>query len=233
MFYRLTLTFIFFLILDTIKGQPINDFCKRTADSLIGTGVKYVVYYQPFVSPLTHEANDTCVIYERRYLFWEDNDGSYVLTHFDYFNMDNKQNGKYAQICRFIDSTQVFGFLKDSLNTIVTDKMLPAVLKYTKDGKPFIDDLSKSKISDASYTQVYVFVGGNIFNNGYADYDVYDGVVRNSDGTFRERLESVNYAANIQKAIFRFINKLNRQINLLDVQLKDKNLGAPTTIVLQ
>ena len=231
MFYKLTLTFIFFLILDTIKGQPINDFCKRMADSLIGTGVKYVVYYQPFVSPLTHEANDTCVIYERRYLFWEDNDGFYVLTHFDYFNMDNKQNGKYAQICRFIDSIQIFGFLKDSLNAIVTDKMLPPVLKYTKDGKPLVDDLGA--ISDASYTQVYVFAGGNIFNNGYTDHDVYDGVVKNSDGTIRERLESVNYAANIQKAIFMFINKLNRQVGLLDGQSKDKSFGAPTTIVLQ
>ena len=233
MFYKLIFTFIFFSIFDTIKAQPINDFCKRTADSLISTGVKYVVYYQPFVSPLTHEANDTCVIYERRYIFWEDNNGSYVLTHFDYFNIDNKLNGKYALVCRFIDSIQIFGFLKDNLNPIVTDKLLPAVLKYTKDGKPFVDDFSKIKMSDASYTQVYVFVGGNIFNNGYADHEVYDGVIRNSDGTFRERLESINYAANIQKAIFKFINKLDKQVGLLDVKFKDKSFGAPTTIVLQ
>ena len=231
MFCKLTFTFIFLLILGTIKGQPINDFCKRTADSLISAGVKYVVYYQPFVSPLTQEANDTCVIYERRYLFWESNNDSYILTHFDYFNVDSKLNGKYAQICRFIDSTQIFGFLKDSLSMMVTDKLLPAVLKYTKDGKSFVDDFSKSRMSNASYTQIYVFLEGNIFNNGYSDHDVYDGVVRNSDGTVRERIESVNYTINIQKPIFRFINKLNRQVDLQDVQIKDKGFGSPTTIV--
>lgn len=213
-----------FFLPDLASAQIMNSFCKNKIDSLLRSGTDTVIFYQPYIGPLTHEANECCMIYERSYILWRNNDALFIIKHYDYYNIDDDTKGKRLDLFRLRDTLGIFRFLDVNFQGVVSDKLLPAKIKYSDKGKEVIDDYSTNRVSDDVYTAVVIFANGKEFENGYPGSHLNDGIVRNVDGTVREKRINLNYEANINKAIYKLITKIEKQV------LLSESIG-PTNII--
>lgn len=157
------------------------------------------------------------MIYERRYLLWKKGQRTFILKHYDYYDIDKKSKGKRVQVSEFKDSLDLFCFLRDNFHAVVSDTLLPAKLRYVIDNKEIVADYGILHSSDDGYTQISILSHGKIYHNGYIGNDLNDGIIRNTDGTFREKQESLNYQTNIHKAIYTLIEKIEKQVALLNL----------------
>jgi hypothetical protein len=199
-------------VAELAPAQIMNSYCKNKIDSLLRSGTDTVIFYQPFVGPLTHEANECCMIYERTYLLWRSNGALFILKQYDYYDIDKDTKGKKTELFRLRDTLAIFGFLDANFQRVVSDKLLRAKIEYSDEGKAVLIDYSEGGIYDDCHTAVSIFADGKEYENGYSGNDLNDGTVRNVDGTVREKRISLNYEANINKAIYKLITKIERQV---------------------
>ena len=89
-----------------------------------------------------------------------------------------------------MDTLNLFTYLKEHFQEVITDTLLPAKLRTVKDGKELIQDFATTHLSDDAYTSVTVMTGNKSYSNGYSSNYLNDGSIRNPDGTLREQWES-------------------------------------------
>lgn len=109
-----------------------------------------------------------------------------------------------------MDTLRVFDLLRERFKSIFSDTLLPVMVKYSIDGK---DTLVRRQGSHASYAELVVLTKGGMYSNGFIDHDVYDGIIRNDDGSIRDKVESVNYQYNISTSIYKIITLLQLEVS--------------------
>ena len=192
-------------------GQYGRSFCNQKIDSLNKLGIDTFIYYQTFgqVSP---DGPECCVIHERSYLVWKENEELRLLIYSEYFNMDANIEGTSAPIFTAEDSLDIFTFLKSNFEAIVSRKLLPAVLRKITDSGVLITDYGRYPPSHSGYIQVEIFTKLGTYQNGFSDTDLQNGTILNVDGSFREKWESLHYASNVKHPLYQFTLKLNSLI---------------------
>ena len=189
---------------------------KEKADSLHRTGIDTILFYQPYWSPTTNEADGTCIIHEKGYLLWRQGTEIFILKNYYCINFLTNSNYQVFHISRQQDTLEIFDYLASNFKAIANDKMLKSVLRTVKNGKEQLQDFNKIDVFDDSYTGILILVGNKTYDNGYSSNDLNDGIIRNVDGTTREVWESLNYKTNIEKSIYKIIKKIDRQIATLE-----------------
>ena len=207
---------ILFLILIAFfsyaSGQGISSYCKFKADSLARSGVDTVICYRPYFGPMRDEATDSCMIYERQYLLWRTKQELNVLQYYEYYSINHETKRQISEEHITIDSLDLFGYLKEHFQQVVSDTLLPPKLRIVKEGKELIRDYPTFYVSDDVFTFITVLVGNKPYSNGYNSDYLNDGSFRNSDGTLREQWESLNYQSNLSKAVYQLITRIEKQI---------------------
>jgi hypothetical protein len=139
---------------DLASAQIMNSYCKNKIDSLLRSGTDTVIFYQPYFGPLTHEANKCCMIYERTYLLWRNNGALFILKHYDYYDIDKDVKGKKIELFNLRDTLGIFGFLDSNFQSVLSDKLLPAKIKYLDEGKEVVIDYSEGGSYDDCFTTI-------------------------------------------------------------------------------
>jgi len=115
------------------------------------------------------------------------------------------------------DSLGIFSYLNSNFNSIVSDTLLPGILKHRIDGKDtLIRELDL--VNHPCHTELIIRTASGTFMNGMLSCNLTDGVTLNEDGSFRSRQESINYAYNISTAIYKIICLL--QLEELEIKKK-------------
>ncbi len=212
------LAYLFVLLASSpVCGQLfIHGYCKEKTESLIKSGVDTVIFYQPWLSPLTNEANDCCIIYDRGYLFWTSGNKLTILKYYKCISLLSDDKYPVVQTIIQNDSLHIFEFLKTNFDSIRCAHLQPALLKKKEDGKELVQDFSQLPVYDDAFTMIAVFTKKESFENGYMDNDLNDGIIRKVGGTIREIWESVHYQSNIDKPIYKMISKIELLINGLE-----------------
>ncbi len=204
------------ILISHITNGQINHRLIKKIDSLRNLGADTIIYYQPPWSPTTEEANDTCIMHQRGYLLWRQGNDMTILKEFYSINIKSNSSYPIVSINKQTDSLGIFDYLASNFNSIIHDKMLKALLRKTKNGEMQVQDFNKISVSDDAYTGISITVGNKTYENGYAENDLNEGIVRNVDGSIREVWESLHYKANTGKSIYKIITKIETQILALE-----------------
>lgn len=197
------------------SGQGSWDYAANKPDSLQKNGIDTIILYRPYSDPLTQEATDSCMVYNRGYILWKKEQKLFVLQHYEYYNLYNQAKGISIKQYALPDTLNLFGYLKEHFQQVVTDTLLPVRLRMVKDNKEIFEDLTYRDVRDDAYTGITVLAGNKSYSNGYGSFYLSDGNIRNADGTVREKLESLNYQANLNKAIYQLITRIEKQVAIV------------------
>jgi len=197
------------------SGQRTWDYVAKKTDSLQKSGIDTIVLYRPYSDPLTQETTDSCMVYDRGYMLWKKEQNLFILQHYEYYNLYNQAKGISSKQYALPDTLNLFGYLKDHFQQVVTDTLLPVRLRMVKDNKEIFEDITYADVRDNAYTGITVLAGNKSYNNSYSDIYLNDGNIRNVDGTVREKWESLNYQANLNKSIYQFITRIEKQVAIV------------------
>ncbi|HTR29508.1 MAG TPA: hypothetical protein VMH27_09565 [Puia sp.] len=200
---------VLILLSNVTSGQR---WYTKLTDSLTKVGIDTIVWYQPWTSPIGMEATDSVIVYERQYLLWKSKENLYVSQFYYYTSTYNEKHGDSVKQLILRDTFNLFGYLHDHFQAVISDTLLYAKLRTVKAGKEEILELSPGNVRDDGYTGISVLVAGKAHSNGYRGEQLNDGIVRNPDGSFREKQESLNYETNCKTAIHQFIMKIEKEV---------------------
>jgi hypothetical protein len=198
----LVLTAVFLTL--NIKAQRLPLTSTHIAKSLINAGIDTVLIYNPCNSLSMIRPTDSSLIEEISYLITKK---GYQLS-IERLTSEYQEGRGQFMTHKFIlknDSLGIFDYLHDNFNSIVSDTLLPAVLKETIDGK---DTLIRLWGSHPCYAELIILTASGTYRNGILDLYLADGTVRNADGSIRARRESINYEYNTSTSIFKIISML-------------------------
>ena len=192
------------LLTQNINAQKLDQTTSHIAQSLLRAGVDTVLIYNPYDCPTSYRPTDTSILVDISYIITKKGD----LLNIERLTYEYLQGHGLILTHNSIfkkDSPGIFNYLNSNFNSIVSDTLLPGMLKYRIDGK---DTLIRHLGSHPCHTELIIKTASGTFMNGMIDKDLADGITRNEDGSFRSRQESVNYEYNISTSIYKIISML-------------------------
>lgn len=211
---KVAVTLVLTLFSIFASAQSSFSWYESFTDSLTKAGIDTIVDYQPWDNPLGMEATDSLIVHERHYLLWNRNGNLYICQRYFYMNAYIEKLGDSTKLLILQDTLDLFEYLHDHFQEVVNDTLPYPRIRTVKDGKEEIWDVSPADVRDDSYTRVSIMVRGKEYYNGYRGEQLYDGNIRNTDGSLRERRENLNYETNLNKAIHHFIEKLENEVTV-------------------
>jgi hypothetical protein len=192
------------LLATDAKAQRLDEVTNSIAQSLLQHEVDTVLIYRPYRGPMIFKATDTSTIEDISYIITNKTN---ILT-IERLTYEWVYNGGLVLTHTFIQKIDTFGifkYLQNNFHSIVSDTLLPGLIKDTYNNK---DTLISTKGYHPHYIELIIKTRLGTFTNGMIDSDLDDGIIRNVDGTFRTRMESINYEHNISTSIYKMFSKL-------------------------
>ena len=186
------------------KAQRLDEVTNSIAQSLLQHEVDTVLIYRPYRGPTLFKPTDTSIVEDISYIITNKTD---ILT-IERLTYEYVRNAGLVLTHTFIqkiDSLGIFQYLQNNFHSIVSDTLLPGLVKDTYNNR---DTLISTKGYHPCYTELIIKTRLETFANGMLDADLDDGIIKNVDGTFRARKESINYQHNISTSIYKIISKL-------------------------
>jgi hypothetical protein len=195
------------------RQNPIEPFYKKQIDSLVKSGIDTVLFFRPFRAPTYEVADDSCMIDQETYIIWKKGEWVYFKKQYECRNYLKGRNSFMALFVKRPDSSRMFDYLKNNFRSVVTDTLLPGLIKVEYAGR---FELVRPRSDHGGYTGIFVIVKGKVWENGYINDDLIDGKLRNVDGSVRKQQEAVNYGHNVSTFIYKMITQVEKQIAWLE-----------------
>jgi hypothetical protein len=195
------------------RQSPIEPFYKKQIDSLVKSGIDTVLFFRPLRAPLYQVADDSCMIEQETYIIWKKAEWICFRKQYECRNYLNGGNSFMTLFAKRPDSCRLFDYLKNNFRSVVTDTLLPGLIKVEYAGR---EEIVRPRSDHGGYTGIFIIVKGKVWENGYINDDLIDGKIRNQDGSVRLGREAVNYGHNVSTSIYKMISLVERQIARLE-----------------
>jgi hypothetical protein len=192
-----------------VRAQLPNSTADKIADSLIQSGLDTVIIYKPYRCLNGFSPTDTSYVEDLVYLVTKKADVLTIVRCTWERSFLNGRSFETHKLFKKTDSLRIFDYLSVHFKSVVSDTLLPGLLRYRIDNK---DTLIRNIGAHPCHTVIAIRTISETLQNGMIDLDLTEGVTFNVDGTFREKVSSVNYAYNISTSIYKMIGLLEAQM---------------------
>lgn len=192
---------------------------KPIVDSLFQAGIDTVIVFTPPTSPVSTVVNDSCVIYEREYLIWQNDSAQFLGEYFHCVSLRDSEHFNIALSTRTETDFFHLSYLRSHFHSITTEKLHRAVVHQKKNGHWITEDYSKIEVSDDAVAIISICLkNGKTLTNWYGENDLNNGEIKNPDGSLRVKGKSIYYTSNLKKPLYRFIQLIQESIKQLKSQ---------------
>ena len=178
-------------------------------------GIDSFILYSPCESSLLPPLLDTCRISNKKYFIWTNGKKTFVQKFSDCFNEEASAYTELASVIVTLDSSAAFNYFLTNLDAIISDEILPSILRDTVNGKVQFIPI---KAFDYCYIGIDIFLKTSQFPKGFSDDRLFDGKIHNEDGSIRAFRENINYDHNKSSPIYQLSLLLDNFITALEKQ---------------
>jgi|GEM_PF-6528404 len=189
--------------------SPIN----RKIDSLQNAGIDTILRYPLFFAGRS-QFKGSFHLMDADYLIWRDKKGCFIQKFSSCLSEDGSRPFDTAFTPIYLENDQAYVFFIEKLDTVKVQYLRPALVKQKWNGKDTIIEETPGYHSPRK--GIEFLIGTKNFKNYYYDSQVWDGTIRNDDGSFRYKYETLNYDYNISTAIVRLVKLLDLTVRRLE-----------------
>jgi hypothetical protein len=209
----ITATILFSMSIHFGFSQPDRFILDTALTKLRQSQIDTIVRYTPFQGDASIVDKGKFKVLYSSYLFWE-KDENIFLTKISAC-LDGYGERSFDTIFKMIRFPEagIYESVIENLDLLKIERLKPGVIKFYNGLK---DTTVEIRSSHPGYTGISVYIGSSEVENGYSYNQIYDGTIRNVDGTIRAKEESINYAYNTSTFIFRLTNRLSEVIEAIE-----------------